>query len=35
MAEMKIEMVKWVPSIAFAQAAAIVALLKLIPGGRR
>ena len=33
MAEMKAELIKWVLGIAFAQAAAIVALLKLIPGG--
>jgi hypothetical protein len=32
MAETKAELIKWVLGIAFAQAAAIVALLKLIPG---
>lgn len=33
MAEMKTELIKWVLGIGFAQVAAIVALLKLLPGG--
>lgn len=32
MAEMKTELIKWVLGIGFAQVAAIVALLKLLPG---
>jgi hypothetical protein len=32
MAEMKNELIKWVLGIGFAQVAAIVALLKLLPG---
>ena len=32
MAEMKTELIKWVLGIGFAQVAAIVALLKLVPG---
>ena len=33
MAEMKTELIYWVLGIGFAQVAAIVALLKLLPGG--
>jgi len=33
MAEMKTELIKWVLGIGFAQVAAIVALLRLFPGG--
>jgi hypothetical protein len=33
MAELKAELIKWVLGIGFAQVAAIVALLKLLPGG--
>ena len=33
MADMKTELIKWVLGIGFAQVAAIVALLRLIPGG--
>jgi hypothetical protein len=33
LAELKADLIKWVLGIGFAQVAAIVAFLKLIPGG--